>query len=132
MKQIKEKKRKISENNLTKKYFKCLKHEEIIQNKQSFLAQTIEVLQVKEAYTDSDFGCNMSTFPGFPLALFIFALFTRMQRLPLGQVSPFHERVTGVFLTDVSPYDTAACPTLQCSVFKIEFMRNPKFQIFIP
>lgn len=52
-------------------------------------------------------------FPGFPLALFIFAFFTRVSRLARGWVSPFHEWITGVVLMDVPPYDTAACPTLQ-------------------
>lgn len=29
-----------------------------------------------------------------------------------GRVSPFHEWFTGIVLTDIPPYDTAACPTL--------------------
>lgn len=44
-------------------------------------------------------GCNLSTFPGFPLTLIIFALFTGVPHLACGWVRPFHEWVT-------------ACPTL--------------------
>lgn len=60
----------------------------------------------------------MSTYKGFPLVLFIFALFTHVPRLTHGQVSPFHEWVTDVVLTDVHPYDMAACPTLHSKIRK--------------
>lgn len=58
-------------------------------------------------------GYNLFIFSSFPLALFIFALFTHVPHLEHGQVSPFYEWVTSVVLMDVPRgYDTATCPIL--------------------